>query len=524
MNPDVLNVYGPPGTGKTTFCINTVQEWLLTGVDPQRIGYYTFTKVAANEAMWRATEQTDYSASDFEWFKTLHAAAYRLLNLHQNQVVDASRLEPFMKQIGFPYNRWATEDDYQENNTNLREGNVLEKIWSYGRNRLAESADEAWDASPYEDHIRTDRENFRFFVREYETWKRTKNYLDFTDMLQQAILRGETTGCTHVIIDEAQDLTPLQWRMAKLIEADAYAVRRAGDDDQGLYGFAGADPKDFINIAGRQHVLSQSYRVPSAVHTEAQRIIQQNKNRVPKEYKPRGEVGSFTRQYSMLPPAIPSEGTVAKLFRNKKHLRTEAERLMDENVPFGSDRFKAPLSNGTLTAGLRGLYRWLDRGTVSIDDALAVLDMVSKTPLSGHFIPYGARQRLERIAHSHPFQQVSDLGLSPEGVAAAKKDPLLLADSVKGTRAGDLDYLARVIQKHGIGVLNQKPRLTLTTIHGSKGAEFDHVFISQDASRSCQDGLSEDAEGENRCKYVACTRARQTVTILPEMAEGGWSL
>ena len=117
-----------------------------------------------------------------------------------------------------------------------------------------------------------------------------------------------------------------------------------------------------------------------------------------------------------------------------------------------------------------------------------------------------------------------EIGLTPEGLSLCRRDPLLLADSAKGVKSGHLDYLQRIIQKGGLPALMEKPRIHLTTVHGSKGMEWDHVFVSQDALPNSQDGLAEDPETERRLKYVALTRAKQTCTILPEMAEGGWSI
>ena len=54
MNTKIFRIYGPPGTGKTTALLNKVDEALHAGVNPAHIGYFAFTRQAANEASERA--------------------------------------------------------------------------------------------------------------------------------------------------------------------------------------------------------------------------------------------------------------------------------------------------------------------------------------------------------------------------------------------------------------------------------------------------------------------------------------
>lgn len=524
MSQKITNVYGPPGTGKTRFLIETVKEWLAEGVSPERIGYYSFSNIAVDEARARALDQTAATQDDLKWWATLHACGKRLSGISSRQVADNKTLVPFFKAAGFYFNPYASEDDVQECSRNLREGNILLDLWNFGRNRLCFDAEKAWDVAPYERQIRTDRGNFRYFVKAYEEWKRREGLYDFADMILRGIECGDSTGCTHVAIDEAQDLSPLLWRMAQVAERDACVIFRAGDDDQALMGFTGARPEDYVRIDGDPYVLTQSYRVPVTVHREAVSIIERNRTRVKKEYRPCDVEGKFKRQVSFVPEAWPSEGSIAFLFRNRKHLNAQAEGFMEDGTPFLSNRYKAPLSNRTLVRGLQGIFRWKDKGKIPVGVALDIAALIEDTPKASDFMPYGARKRLEGEARSRPFSEVSDLPLTPEGRRAIESDPLALADAVRFAKPGQRAYLQKLISRDGVEALGRTPRVSLTTVHGAKGAEFDHVYVSQDALRNAQDGFAEDPDTENRAKYVAVTRARQTVTVLPEMEEGGWSI
>lgn len=92
-----------------------------------------------------------------------------------------------------------------------------------------------------------------------------RNLCEFTDMIVKFNNQEICPELKVLIIDEAQDLAPIQWTMAKLI---AYAGKTyvAGDDDQSIYRWAGVDPDDLINLDGDRYILDQSWRVPRKIH------------------------------------------------------------------------------------------------------------------------------------------------------------------------------------------------------------------------------------------------------------------
>jgi superfamily I DNA/RNA helicase len=80
-------ILGPPGTGKTTRLLNIVEQFMEAGVPPDRIGYFAFTRKAANEARTRAVQRFKLEYKDLPYFSTLHALAYRQLGIRQNQLL-----------------------------------------------------------------------------------------------------------------------------------------------------------------------------------------------------------------------------------------------------------------------------------------------------------------------------------------------------------------------------------------------------------------------------------------------------
>ena len=84
----MFRIFGPPGTGKTTTLLNMVEKSLESGITPSQVGFFSFTKKAANEARDRAAQRFDLDAEkDLPYFRTIHSLAYRLMGVKENQLM-----------------------------------------------------------------------------------------------------------------------------------------------------------------------------------------------------------------------------------------------------------------------------------------------------------------------------------------------------------------------------------------------------------------------------------------------------
>ena len=99
MTAQVKKLLGPPGTGKTYNLLEYVKTEMET-VPIDKIGYFSFTRKAANEARDRAIEKFKLDKKDFKWFSTLHSCGYHSINLEGRSVMKSPQYKTFADKVG----------------------------------------------------------------------------------------------------------------------------------------------------------------------------------------------------------------------------------------------------------------------------------------------------------------------------------------------------------------------------------------------------------------------------------------
>jgi DNA helicase II / ATP-dependent DNA helicase PcrA len=111
-------------------------------------------------------------------------------------------------------------------------------------------------------------------------------------LLRHSDIRRWAQGrCSHLLVDELQDLTPAQLLLIRLLAAPAYDVYGVGDDDQVIYGYAGADPRFLVDYrdffpGAATYLLDVDYRCPAPIVDAASRLLRHNRHRVEKSTRP----------------------------------------------------------------------------------------------------------------------------------------------------------------------------------------------------------------------------------------------
>ena len=470
-------ILGPPGTGKTTTLLRIVEDALSRGIPPEKIAYLAFTRKAANEAQERAMAQFNFDESRFPYFRTLHSLAFKELGIQRDEVMAREHYRKLGKVLGVEFKGIYDEDLGIHTGYGL--GDKCSRVESLARMGLR-SLEEQYHLSPQDDLTFHAVKQYDHALKHY---KKQNGLLDFTDMLEKYNSFLPVDIC---IIDEAQDLSSLQYKMAILASQQASEVYIAGDDDQAIFGWAGADVTKFLSLKGDRKILPQSYRIPKSVHPIALDIVKRIKNRYPKPWSPRTHDGSVEWVADEQQVDFSGEGSWMCLSRSKYLLNRFQQAVRQQGYGYIYNGKHSLESEET-----RAIMSW---------ERLRKGKSLSQHEIKNMINFLGFKVKLEKLES----YSLSDIGL-PEDTK--QNDWMRM---LKGIAPDEREYL-RSCMRNG-EKFSDKPRINISTIHQSKGGEADNVLLTPDMGKLSWENSYKDEE--SRVWYVAVTRARENLMIV----------
>lgn len=489
---------GPPGTGKSTTLLNAVDQLLSQGISPEDIVYTTFTRAGAKEASDRACRKFNLTPERLPWFRTIHSICYGLIE--RKPAMAWGDWHAIGQRLGLHFSvTFRPEESVPRGQTR---GDYLLSLWSYAR-VTQQHVDNVYNERHllFLGHEDVSRQELHHFITSVTEYKKVNGKVDFTDMLEQYLADGPLLKPHAVIVDEAQDLSLLQWRVVDKMCQGARQVIIAGDDDQCIHAWNGASPEAFISLDARNYaVLPQSHRIPATVHSVAQKIITRVRSRLPKDYLPRTEPGevTFIDDLSQLPL---QRGTWFLLARNHSFTTEYAQLCREKGVLFTGERV-----DGLDPDVLRAVVAWkrLARGeAVSHDEACVLYRYLGQRDR----VVRGFKTRLyeARIKEGLTYESLkNDWGLvAPKDLDWKKALTLLPEDTTR--------HLSNVEKHDG---LEGTIRILIGTIHSVKGREADNVVLRPEMSYQTWEAFQMAPDAEHRCWYVGVTRARQRLFLL----------
>lgn len=482
----------------------------------------SFTKTAARELVSRQLPLND------EQVGTLHALCYRALG--RPKLVDKALLKDWNDEHptkAFGGVATDMDDPYGSlESSGTKDGDLLLQDLNRLRGLGVEEA--VWPM------------RVQAFAQDWRDFKANTGTIDFTDMIADCVAQEIAIphGAAALFLDEVQDFSPLELKLARWWGQSCDVLYLVGDDDQCLYQFKGCTAGAFLQPAidpAHVRVLARSHRVPRAVHAAALRWVEQITERMPKDYHPRPYEGvvdtvGMTYQYPVsiqgqLEEWLGQGKSVAFLASCSFFLDPLKHLLREWGVPFHNPYRRSrgdwnPLTgrSGCVSAGARVVsYRKAAHGAwwtyAELWQWVAALEA---DPLFRR----GAKTLMRRKADD---EATAGLPVEPDDLAAWFADEATAA----AVGAGDLDWLqahllsafekpiryaCQIAEKRGEAALDATPQVILGTVHSVKGGEADIVVLFPDLSPAGYQEWTTPGDRQDsvrRCFYVGMTRAKE---------------
>jgi DNA helicase-2/ATP-dependent DNA helicase PcrA len=576
----VTRLFGGPGSGKTTALLDRVDELLEDDtISIRDILVVSYTRAAATEVRERLAERLDISPRSLQGnVCTMHAKAYELLDLSRGDVVDEDEKAAFCEEYGVEY-----EDEYggagrrtarsttlgnkiiatsqwlQRTSRDVADWYDVPFQWNVDDVRLPPEVDpNAQEGNKYTPTWPSDDERLDVpeTIRAWRAYKGEHDLIGFADMLERVAQRSLLPNVNYLVIDEFQDITTLQYQVFEEWRPHMKRVLIAGDDDQVVYAWQGADPSLLLDAdVDEDVVLPNSYRLPSQILNVVNKEIRHIDKRQEKSLKPRKEGGVVEGIES---PSIldlvrnvrstvqDTDETIMVLFRARYQMFQFMDEFTDEGIPFKllTDQ---RMWTDRLTEYVRAVEKVEASDQITVLEARRLADMLQESA-------FGSNERDELYDHLENVEEAADI----DDIAQLEIEAGVISDHAPfmpdSTAASDMVRKVTSYQRNAIEAYFEgsyagmdPTRVRVGTIHSAKGREADHVFVATDLTEKVVEQMAASVEdptavegveeftkttnpvpvltdNERRVFYVGMSRARERLVVMENLISGAPTL
>ena len=567
-------VIAPAGSGKTRVLTERLRHVVVDrGNAPGTVTALAYNTRAADELRERCA---DFAGPGGPHLRTLNSLGLAICNEAEGssrlQVVDEPQVRDLVQQV-FEVRRAANTDTvapYLDGLSAIRLGLVTPE------DAEAEIPDAAGLADGFD--------RYRALLRE-------RHVVDFDEQIYRAVEILLTSPgarerarrrCRTLLVDEFQDLAPAHLLLIRLLAAPAFDCFGVGDDDQVIYGYAGADPRFLIHYdryfpGATGHALEVNYRCPVAVVEAASHLLSYNHDRVPKTIRPSPAAGREPVSVRLGPGdelatlAVATiagwlaEGTgpgeIALLARVNSALLPVQVACAETGIPCTTPLGPSVLRRTGIRTALAYLRIGADPGRITREDVLEtvrrpsrgiapkVVDMLTGRPTTSLTDIRRLARRLtgrdapKVEAYADDLATVAEAcgGTTAEALRAVRQgiglDDTMDALDATGKEADRSTHVDDLISLESVAGLHPEPAdfeawlrsalqrpqpdgpcVTVSTVHRIKGREWEDVIVLGASEGSFPHRLSRDEDGERRVFHVAVTRARRRLVVLGDAA------
>lgn len=550
-----------PGSGKTTVLLERIRI-LSKEIDQSKILNLTFSRIQANDMKKRF----DSGKTNF---MTIHAFCYLIIRNY---------LKRYNRQLNLIedekiYNKYNLVSEiykqFNKKKMSKEDLNLFFQKISFMKNSLLDTS--------YLDKVEISK--VKEIYQTYERIKKEKHLLDFDDMQvyalellnDESLLRSIKNKYKYFQLDEGQDTSLLQFKILEKIVYPENNLLVVADDDQSIYSFRAADPKYLLNFKevykdAKIISLDTNHRSGKKIISLASSFISQNKNRYEKNYKISRdfidqikfkEFKNFSKEYDYIIKNLEDMNT-GILFRNNISAISLSSYLLDKNIDFSINSNILDFFESKIFTDMVNIINFSE----DFNNREIFNDIYYKIST------YLAKEDIDTLNHKAINENIFDF-FENSDIEDYKKDALFnIEKKLKHIRKLDIEkkisfiykslsynsyinmksrkYMEETVNKdiyieslryftkscksldevyEKIKILEKKSKslirtnLSLTTIHSSKGLEYDKVFIIDLIKNEFplimdEENYFERLEEERRIFYVGLTRARDSIYIL----------
>lgn len=576
QNPTLL--LAVPGSGKTTVLVTRLGYMIYClGIEPESILTITYTVAATNYMRQRfETMFGEQLAARLE-FRTINGICSKIINYYGNcigrKAFDLITEEGFKSKIlSLIYqkelNEYPSENDLQ----------TVITLITYIKNMML---------SNKEIESLGKKENLPLaeIYKAYCGELRRQSLMDYDDQMVYAYTMLKTTPQVleyfqnmyqYICVDEAQDTSKIQHKIIEILAMKNKKLFMVGDEDQSIYGFRAAYPEALLSFKstypeGKILLMEENFRSDGAIVSAADRFIQKNKLRHKKNMKASRdmvkdirliEVKTRKSQYSYLTKVAENCNVdTAVLYRDNESIIPVVDMLERSGIDYKIKNADLTFFNHKIVTDIKNIIRFAEnpkdteifmqiyfkigtylskmgaieacriseeKGIPVIDSALRYGRIPKGTEKSLKAMKTHIESILEESAYKAVYRIVNFMGYSAYLERAKIKDgKISILQALAANEKTPEDFLNRLDELAMI-IKNKKNnydcKFTLSTIHSSKGLEYDTVYIMDVKDgvfpekvvanrKKATDEEIKTYEEERRLYYVAVTRAKNQLCI-----------
>ena len=567
-----------PGSGKTTVLVTRLGYMIYClGIEPESILTVTYTVAATNYMRQRfETMFGEQMAARLE-FRTINGICSKIINYYGNcigrKAFDLITEEGFKSKIlSLIYqkelNEYPSENDLQ----------TVITLITYIKNMML--SNEEIESLGKKENLPL-AEIYKAYCGEL----RRQSLMDYDDQMVYAYTMLKTTPQVleyfqnmyqYICVDEAQDTSKIQHKIIEILAMKNKKLFMVGDEDQSIYGFRAAYPEALLSFEstypeGKILLMEENFRSDGAIVSAADRFIQKNKLRHRKNMKASRnmakdirliEVKTRKSQYSYLTKVAENCNVdTAVLYRDNESIIPVVDMLERSGIDYKIKNADLTFFNHKIVTDIKNIIRFAEnpkdteifmqiyfkigtylskmgaieacriseeKGIPVIDSALRYGRIPKGTEKSLKAMKTHIESILEESAYKAVYRIVNFMGYSAYLERAKIKDgKISILQALAANEKTPEDFLNRLDELAMI-IKNKKNnydcKFTLSTIHSSKGLEYDTVYIMDVKDgvfpekvvanrKKATDEEIKTYEEERRLYYVAVTRAKNQLCI-----------